>query len=127
MGIVVDEYGGIKGIVTLKEMLEEIAGVVGGQLPGITPGIKEEKSGSYLVDAKITVRDLNRTLNWNLNTDGPNTLNGLILEQFEDIPHKGINLTIDGHIIETVRVSGTAVEVVRITPPLKNPQDTQED
>ena len=126
MGIVVDEYGGIKGIVTLKEMLEEIAGVVGGQLPGTTPGIKKEQDGSYLVDAKITVRDLNRMLDWDLHTDGPNTLNGLILEQFEEIPHKGISLTIDGHEIETVRVSGTAVEVVRITPPVRRPQDPEE-
>ena len=117
MGIVVDEYGDIKGLVTLREMLEEIAGIVWGQIPeGVTPGIrKDEENDSYLIDAKISIRDLNRVMNWALPTDGPHTLNGMILEHLEDIPEPGETMELNGIKVETVRVRGTAVVIARVT------------
>ena len=117
MGIVVDEYGDIKGLVTLREMLEEIAGIVWGQIPeGVTPGIrKDEENDSYLIDAKISIRDLNRVMNWALPTDGPHTLNGMILEHLEDIPEPGETMELNGLKVETVRVRGTAVVIARVT------------
>ncbi len=128
MAIVVDEYGDIKGLVTLREMLEEIAGVVGGQLPsGVVPGIRKDEDGSYLVDAQLNVRDLNRVMNWHFPTDGPNTLNGIILEHLEDIPQSGTSIRVNGYVVETVRVRGTAVVVARIKPDDQQAQIPTED
>ena len=114
MAVVVDEYGELTGLVSHHEMLEEVAGIVSGQLPGKMLGILEESDDTYIIDATINIRDLNRTLEWDIPTDGPNTLNGLILEKLEDIPEAGKKLHLNGFHIETVRVRGTAVDVVRI-------------
>ncbi len=129
MGIVVDEYGDIKGLVTLREMLEEIAGIVWGQIPeGVTPGIrKDEESDSYLIDAKISIRDLNRVMNWALPTDGPHTLNGMILEHLEDIPQPGETMELNGFKVETVRVRGTAVVIARVKKIVEETSESESD
>ena len=79
-------------------------------------GIIKEKQGTYLVNAMMNVRELNRAMQWDLPTEGPNTLNGQILEQNEDIPQPGTTFLINGYAIETVRVRGGAIDVVRILP-----------
>ena len=115
MGIVVDEYGDVMGLFTLHELMSELAGVISGEVPaGTTPGILAEDGGSYLIHGEIWVRELNRILNWSLPTDGPNTLNGLILEHAEDIPTPGVSFKLDSYIIEIVRSDDTAVAVARI-------------
>ena len=75
--LVVDEYGDIRGLVTLDEVLEEIVGEFTIQIPGVSQDVYEEESGGYLVDAKSNIRDLNRKMEWELPVDGPKTLNGL--------------------------------------------------
>ena len=117
MGVVVDEYGEITGLITISEMMNEIAGVVGWQLREANIGIvSEDEEGSYLVSAMMNVRDLNRRMNWDLPTEGPNTLNGQILKHFEDIPQPGITFKLNGYPVETVRTKGSAVEVARVFP-----------
>lgn len=116
MGIVIDEYGEVMGLFTLHELLSEFAGMVGEQIHEKIPGIVPEEQGSFLVSANMSVRDLNRLMKWNLPTEGPITLNGLIIEQNEDIPQPGMTFDINGHKVETVRVRGTAVDVARVYP-----------
>ncbi len=122
MGVIVDEYGEIIGLITINEMMNEIAGIVGWQLREGNFGIKaEEDGGSYLVNAMLNVRDLNRKMNWDLPTEGPNTLNGQILKYYEDIPKPGMSFTLNGYPIETVRTQGSAVEVARVFPKIDDP------
>ncbi len=117
LGIIVDEYGTVVGLVTLNEMMEELAGIVGGQIPGVNPGIIEEPdTGSYLVNAKMNLRDMNRIMQWELPTEGPNTLNGQILELIEDIPPVGTTFQLNGYTVETVRVNARAVLIARVHP-----------
>ncbi len=116
MGIVIDEYGEVMGLFTLHELLSQLAGVIGGPIHDKIPGIVQEEQGSFLVSATMSIRDLNRLMKWYLPTAGPITLNGLIIEQNEDIPQPGMSFNINGYIVETVRVRGTAVDVARVYP-----------
>jgi len=112
--LVVDEYGDIRGLVTLDEVLEEIVGEFTIQIPGASQDVYAEESGGYLVDAKSNIRDLNRKMNWELPVDGPKTLNGLILEELQDLPNTGTTIKIDNMVIEIVKTNAAGVEVARI-------------
>ncbi len=117
LGLVVDEYGDIQGLVTLDEILEEIVGDFTTRALGrVTDEIHAEADGSYLVRGTMSLRDLNRRLHWDLPTEGSRTVNGLIVEYLEDIPEPGTSLLINGYMIEIVRTRGTAVDVARIRP-----------
>jgi magnesium and cobalt exporter, CNNM family len=117
MGLVVDEYGDLQGLVTLDEILEEIVGDFTTRALGrIAQDVHAEPDGSYLVRGTISLRDLNRRLQWKLPTEESRTLNGLILEYLEDIPEPGTSLLLHGYNIEIVRTRGTAVDVARIRP-----------
>ena len=85
-GLVVDEYGDVQGLVTLDDLLQEIVGEL---IAEDEQDIKKQKDGSYLVDASVTVRELNRVTHWDFPTEGPKTLNGLIIEYMETIPESG--------------------------------------
>ena len=128
MGLVVDEYGDLQGLVTLDEILEEIVGDFTTRALGrVAEDVHPEADGSYLVRGDMSLRDLNRRLHWNLPTDGSRTLNGLILEYLEDIPEPGTSLQLNGYTIEIVRTRGTAVDVARIRPTAaKTPTETTE-
>src|SRR5712691_301282 len=114
IGLVVDEYGDLMGLVSLQEILEEIVGDFRAQPHGALEDIYPQEDGSYLVNGSANIRDLNRILGWELPTDGPKTLNGLIVEYLEDIPEVGTSLSLDGYLVEIMRTRGTAIQVVRI-------------
>ena len=121
VALVVDEYGDVAGLVSLREILEEIVGEFTAPMPGVTDEVQPQDDGSYLVSGSITLRDLNRRLDWDLPTTGPKTLNGLITEYLEDIPESGTSLALEGYQVEIVRTRGTGVQLARIRP--KAPKD----
>jgi len=122
MGLVVDEYGDIKGLVTMEEIVEEIVGEFTTGAPGASDDAVPQKDGSYLVAGSANVREINRKLNWNLPTDGPKTLNGLILERVEQIPPPGLSFRIEDYPVEIVQTRGTAVTVAKIKAPRVLPE-----
>ncbi|WP_085298231.1 HlyC/CorC family transporter [Cognaticolwellia mytili] len=117
LGLVVDEYGDIQGLVTLEDILEEI---VGDFTTTMTPATSDEISiqpdGSYLVDGSATVRDVNKEMTWKFPTDGPKTINGLILEYLEDIPEANLSVRISGYPLEIIEVKDNMIKTVRILP-----------
>lgn len=118
IGLVVDEYGDIQGLVTLEDILEEIIGEFTTDVSALSRDIHPQDDGSLLVDAGVTIRELNRLEGLDLPTDGPKTLNGLVLEYLEDIPEAGTSLKLAGYPIEIVQTTGNAVKTVRIQPRL---------
>jgi Mg2+/Co2+ transporter CorB len=116
IGLVVDEYGDIQGLVTLEDLLEEIVGEFTNDPATYNTDIHPQDDGSYVIDASTHVRDVNKTLKLTLNTNGPRTLNGLMLEHLETIPEKGTTVLIDGHPIEIVHMLNNSIRTVRIMP-----------
>lgn len=116
VGLVVDEYGDIQGLVTLDEILEEIVGDFTARTLGKIEDVHAQSDGSYLVRGTVSLRDLNRKLGWNLPTDDSRTFNGLIVEYLEDIPEPGTSLMIHGYQVEILRTRGTAIEIARVRP-----------
>lgn len=113
MGLVVDEYGDIRGLVTLEDILDEVVGGMDEESLA-DYDITRESDESFLVSGSVAVRTLNRVFGWSLPTDGPKTLNGLILEVFEGIPAPNTSVRVSGHPLEVVQSSRNAVKVVRV-------------
>lgn len=117
LGLVVDEYGDIQGLVTLEDILEEIVGdFTTTMTPTSSDEINIQPDGSYLVDGSATVRDVNKEMTWNFPTDGPKTINGLILEYLEDIPEANLSVRISGYPLEIIEVKDNVIKTVRIFP-----------
>ena len=115
-GLVVDEYGSIMGLVTLEDILEEIVGQFTTDASARNTSIHLQSDGSYLVDGSTHIREINRNLGITLPTDGPKTLNGLILEHLEMIPEPGTSLMINEVPIEITRTSNNAVHMAKLSP-----------
>jgi Mg2+/Co2+ transporter CorB len=116
LGLVVDEYGELMGLVTIDDILEEIIGEFTTHSPLVSGLIHRQPDGSTLVEASVPLRDLNRKLNLNLPLDGPKTLNGLILEALQDIPEPGTTVLIEGYPLEIIQTQEKVVKAVRIYP-----------
>lgn len=116
LGLVVDEYGDLQGMITMDEILEEIVGEFNTLAPGDAQDVHKQSDGSFMVYGTASIRDLNKTMGWRLPVDGPKTLNGLILEKLEDIPQTGTTMLIDNYPVEVVQTKGAAVKIVRIYP-----------
>jgi Mg2+/Co2+ transporter CorB len=118
---VVDEYGDIQGLITTQDIIREIVGELGTDPTPVDLGVTQESDRSYVVDASANVRQLNRLMNWNLPTDGPKTLNGLIVEQLETIPETGTGVTVADYPIEILDASEHGIKKVRVFPPGSRP------
>jgi Mg2+/Co2+ transporter CorB len=110
IGLVVDEYGDVQGLVTLDDLLQEIVGEL---ITDENTAVREQGDGSYLVDANITIRELNRITQWSLPTEGPKTLNGLIIELMETIPESGTRISLHGYLVEIIKRDKNTVRLVR--------------
>ncbi len=117
LGIVVDEYGDIQGLVTLEDILEEIVGdFTTTMTPTPSDEVHRQPDGTYLIDGSATIRDINKEMSWHLPTDGPKTLNGLIVEYLEDIPQAKMSVRIAGYPVEIVDVRDNMIKTVRVIP-----------
>jgi Mg2+/Co2+ transporter CorB len=125
IGLVVDEYGELQGLLTVEDILEEIVGEFTTQAPSRATEYRPQEDGSWLVDGGSALRDLNRKLGTKFPLDGPRTLNGLILEHFEDIPEAGTSLKIGGHPLEIVQTQDRVVKVVRVYPSIEVPPEPE--
>jgi Mg2+/Co2+ transporter CorB len=123
IGLVVDEYGELMGLVTLEGIMEEIIGKFTTSLPSAAPALSWDGDGAATADGATPVREVNRALGLELPTDGPKTLNGLILEHLQDIPEANVSLKIAGVPVEILSAQGRAVKSVRLFRPPPEPQD----
>lgn len=115
MGIVVDEYGDIEGLVTLEDILEEIVGELSDGDPSEEPEIIQQGENNFEIDGTTYIRDINKALGWNLPSDGPKTLNGLITEILESIPEGAVCVQIGQYLVETLEVRDNRISKARLT------------
>ncbi len=116
IALVVDEYGDLKGLITLEDILEEVIGDFTTQSPSRIGSFHQEDDGGWVVDGSASLRDLNKKLNLSLPLNGPRTLNGLVLEHFQDIPESNTSFKIGTHILEIVQTQDRVVKSVKIFP-----------
>ncbi|KXI24177.1 HlyC/CorC family transporter [Photobacterium sanguinicancri] len=117
IGLIVDEYGDIQGLITLEDILEEIVGEFTTSIaPTLAEEVTPQPDGSLIIEGSANIRDLNKSLKWNLPTDGPRTLNGLILEHLEDIPDAQVSVQIDRYQMEIIDVSENMIKLVKVLP-----------
>jgi Mg2+/Co2+ transporter CorB len=121
IGLVVDEYGELMGLVTLEGIMEEIIGKFTTSLPSASPALAWDAEGTAVADGAMPVREVNRALGLSLPTDGPKTLNGLVLEQLQDIPEANVALKVAGVPVEILSAQGRAVKSVRLFRPREEP------
>jgi len=115
MAYIVDEYGTLMGMITIEDIIEEIVGEFTTQSPVLSASGKVLHDGSLVLDGSMTLREINRDFKLNLNLDGPKTLNGLILEQLQQIPETGISIQIDDYYMEILQTKDKSVKSVKLT------------
>ena len=117
LGIIVDEYGEIQGLITVEDILEEIVGdFTTSMSPSLAEEVMPQSDGSVLVDGSANIRELNKAFDWNLPIEGPRTINGMVLEAIGDIPQPNEQILIGHYVIEVLLVSDNIVKQVRISP-----------
>jgi Mg2+/Co2+ transporter CorB len=112
IGLIIDEYGDVQGLITLDDLLQGIIG----EIVSEDADIKEQSDGSYLVDGTVTIREFNQITQWSLPTKGPKTLNGLIIEFMETIPQAGTNIVLHGHPLEVLTRDKKGIKLVKFYP-----------
>ncbi|WP_461606746.1 HlyC/CorC family transporter [Aeromonas rivipollensis] len=128
IGLIVDEYGDIQGLITLDDILEEIVGdFTTSMAPAPSDEIHPQPDGSFLVEGSASIRELNKEMHWHLPIDGPRTLNGVILEYLEEIPQPNISVRLAGYPIEILEVENNMVKMARIMPQLYRNESGYED
>lgn len=128
IGLVVDEYGDIQGLVTLEDILEEIVGdFTTTMAPTSSDSVQAQPDGSYLVDGIANIRELNKEMNWDLPIDGPKTVSGLIIELLGDIPNNNLGLRVAGYPVEVIETSENMVKSVRFIPEFYRPESNQSE
>ena len=123
--IVVDEYGEMQGLVTLEDILEEIVGDFTTNTADNDDEVIARDDGSYLIDGAATMREINKATGWDLPTNGPKTLNGIVFEQLESIPDGNVSFIVAGYRFETEEISGTMVKKVCVSR-MKKPEQPDE-
>ncbi len=127
LAIIVDEYGEVEGLVTLQDIIEEFVGEFTTNNPEFySQPVAWNLEGDAIIDGLTSVRELNRNLGLNLPTNGPRTLNGLILETLEDLPEANLSLRIHNLAIEILTVQGQLIKKVRLRKPKLSPNETQQ-
>jgi len=127
LGVVVDEYGDVMGLVTLEDILEEIVGEFTSDPATHIKEVHRQKDGTYLVDGSANIRELNRVMHWELPTDGPKTFSGLITEYLESIPEPGTSLMLAGYPVEIVQAKDNIVKTALINPAFRRTDDEAGD
>jgi len=122
-GLVVDEYGDVLGLVTMADLLEEIVGEFATDPSDSIADVQPQDDGSFLVVGSANLRELVRTLDWELPVDGPKTLNGLIVEHLQSLPEAGTSLMIAGYPIDIIQCQDNMVRTARIRPLERRKQD----
>jgi Mg2+/Co2+ transporter CorB len=125
MALVVDEYGELMGLVTLEDILEEIIGKFTTSVPSAGPALAWDASGTATAEGTTPVREVNRALGLALPTDGPKTLNGLIVEYLQDIPEADVSIKIGAVPMEIVHAQGRTIKTVRIFRPVEIVENTE--
>ena len=114
LAVVVDEFGAVKGIVTLEDILEEIVGEFTTDLADSNRDIFAQEDGSYLIDGGTSIRDINRTLSWQLDSESANTLNGMLMEVLQSIPDARVGVKLDGYHAEILQVKDNVFRTVKM-------------
>lgn len=115
MALVVDEYGDFEGLCTIDDILEEIVGdYTTDHAQSASTDLHPQEDGSWLIDASTYIRDINRELDWDLPTDGPKTLNGLIVEKLEMLPDNAVSLMIGDYRLEVLSIRDRRIRTARI-------------
>ncbi len=119
LAVIVDEYGEVQGLVTLDDIIEEMVGEFTTSTPGATKADQFgwDKQGRCLLEGSVSLRDVNKRLNLNLPLDGPKTLNGLLLEQLQEIPEASVSVKVAGCVIEIVQVQEQVIKMVKLYRP----------
>ena len=112
VGLIVDEYGDIEGLITLRDILEIIVGeITSDNLEKMD--IMPQADGTFMLEGSMMIRDINRRIDWDLPTDGPKTLSGLILETAQSIPESNVGITIGPYRLETVLIKDNVVKMAK--------------